>query len=176
MKKSVFHYKYIIVLLFIPSLLALFLFIPYKGVVAFYYQNTSKILAYFPVNSGDRFEIEYKHSIHLSNVKESYLLEEGKIVQKKLEYEDFAVGMPSQAEENEVFKQENGKYIISNMNRKFDHIDLRTGQVIANHKVKYDRKQAFLKDYIEPGSWVRIKKTKMNLLQQAKGVNIFGER
>ena len=45
------------------------------------------------------FDIRYTHSVHKTPVQESYYVSEsGEIVQYELAYENFAIGMPSNAE------------------------------------------------------------------------------
>jgi hypothetical protein len=80
--------------------------------------------------------------------------------------------MPSGPEGNETFERKDGRYILSNMDRTFPFIDLTTGQVVANHRVLFEGKEYELKDYIKPGTWVRISYETMSLFQLLKGVKI----
>ena len=100
--------------------IALLGFIPYKQVIAFSYQDQGELLAYLPLKRDKTFQIEYTHSIHLSKVTETYQLSDHLIKQTELSYDDFAVGMPSNAEGKEVFKEKDGTYYIKNMNRTFE--------------------------------------------------------
>lgn len=161
---------------FILPLLLLFiafvLFFPYKQTITFYFEDTNQLLLFLPLKESDTFQIEYTHSIHLSDVIETYKIENEKLVQTQLEYEDFAVGMPSNAEGNERFEKKDGTYVISNMERRFQAIDLRIGQVRANHKLIYDGEKYELAKRIGGGTWVRIIPARLSLWQQLKGVNI----
>lgn len=164
------------VLTFVPLLLFfvfLFLF-PYKQVVTFTYEDQGHLLAYLTLKKDKTFQIQYTHSIHLSDVLESYRLSEKQINLTELAYEDFAVGMPSNAEGDEVFEVIDGTYYLKNMNRSFPFIDLRIGQVRANHRLIYQNKTYTLSNHIKPGTWVRISLKKITLWQQLKGVNING--
>lgn len=166
--------KSAIALLLILSSIALLLFIPFRQALAFEFQDSGKLLAYIPLTKEEKFQIKYTHSIHLTDVVESYQKTvNGEIKQYELMYEDFSIGMPENAGEGEVFEQKDGKYYLKNMNRVFPYFDLRLGQVRANHTVIYMGKEYPLSNYIEPGTWVRIKIEKMNLFQQLKGVNIL---
>ncbi|WP_449622520.1 DUF1850 domain-containing protein [Robertmurraya sp. Marseille-Q9965] len=173
MKKK--HNKVIVFLVpLIIVFIAILVFIPFKQALVFKYQNTSQVLAYIPLPKEQTFKIKYTHSIHLSDVIESYrILNDGQIQQYELTYEDFAIGMPSEAGEGEIFEEKNGKYYIRNMTRVFPFIDLRIGKVRANHTVIYKEREYPLANYIEPGTWVRIKSEELNLLQLLKGVNII---
>lgn len=169
-------WKTFVLLLNIPLLLfiAFLFFFPYKQVVAFTYEDQEQLLAYLSIQKNKVFQIKYTHSIHLSDVLETYRLSEKQIIQTELAYEDFAVGMPSNAEGDEVFEEIDGTYYLKNMNRSFRFIDLRIGQVRANHRLIYQNKTYTISNYIKPGTWVRISPEKITLWQQLKGVNING--
>ncbi|MGG0719045.1 DUF1850 domain-containing protein [Robertmurraya massiliosenegalensis] len=165
-------------IIFLVPLIILFItflvFIPFKQVLVFEYKNTEEVLAYIPLKKEQAFKIKYTHSIHLSDVLESYkIIKNGNIQQYELMFEDFAIGMPSNASEGETFEEIDGKYYIRNMKQTFPYIDLRIGQVRANHRVIFQSNEYSLSDYIEPGTWVRIKTRKLSVIQQLKGVNII---
>lgn len=127
-KSKIFVLLTLIVLLAIISIN-----IPYKQALVFLTPENNDILCYVPINTGEAFKIKYKHSIHLSDVIESYnVTESHKIKQYELEYEDFAIGMPSEIADGEKFEMKDGKYYITNMSREFSHFDMRLGQVRAN--------------------------------------------
>lgn len=166
--------KSIFLLLLILLSIAVMLLIPIRAGLVFEYQDSGKVLAYIPFLKEEKFNIKYTHSIHLSDVVESYKKTKiGHIQQYELMYEDFAIGMPENATEGEIFEQKDGKYYIKNMDRVFPFFDLRVGQVRANHRVIYQNKEYPLSKYIEPGTWVRIKIEKVSILQQLRGVNIL---
>ncbi|NNU95423.1 DUF1850 domain-containing protein [Anoxybacillus sp. EFIL] len=156
-------------------ILACLFFFPYKQVVAFYFEDSDRLIAFFPIAESQTFQIVYTHSIHFTDVVETYTIFEKELVLTELMYENFAVGMPSNAEGNEVFERKNGKYVITNMNRRFRTIDLRIGQVRANHRLIYKEKEVVLGEKIGYGKWVRIVPTRISLWQQLKGVNIIDE-
>ncbi|MGE7778852.1 DUF1850 domain-containing protein [Peribacillus sp. NPDC097264] len=166
------RFVFFIIPLFLFS--ALLGFIPYKQVLAFSYQDQGELLAYLPLKREKTFQIEYTHSIHLSDVLETYQLSRDSIKQTELAYEDFAVGMPSNAEGEEVFEEKDGVYHIKNMNRTFEYIDLRIGQVGANHRLIYRKQTVLLSRFIKPGTWIRISTKKISFWEQLDGVNING--
>ncbi|MFE8700452.1 DUF1850 domain-containing protein [Cytobacillus sp. FJAT-54145] len=173
MKKKI-KFQTIFLLTLIFTFIAILIVIPYKQALVFQYQNTGKVLAYIPLSEDKTFKIKYTHSIHLSDVIESYqITNNGQIKQYELEFEHFSIGMPENASEGERFEQKDGKYYIKNMNNLFPSFDLRIGQVRANHTVIFQKKDYPLSKTIEPGTWVRIKAEKLNIIQQLKGVNIL---
>lgn len=151
----------------------IFTFIPFKQALIFEFQNSGRVLAYLPIAKGESFHMKYTHSIHLSDVIESFsVTKEHQIKLVAMTYEDFSIGMPENAMDGEMFEHKNGKYYISNMNRIYSFIDLRIGKVRANHILLYSDREYPLANYMEPGTWVRIKIERINLWQQWKGVKI----
>ncbi|WNF24179.1 DUF1850 domain-containing protein [Mesobacillus jeotgali] len=166
--------KIFVLLLLISLLLIISIKIPYKQALVFLQPEKGDILCYVPIASGENFKIRYKHSIHLSDVIESYkVTKQNEIQQYELEYEDFAIGMPSEVSGSERFLMEDGKYYIKNMDRRFEHFDLRVGKVRANHTFVQGKISFPLSKAIEPGTRVRIQVRKINFIQQMKGVNIL---
>ncbi len=152
-------------------------FVPIQRVLVFEYENTGKVLGYMEIGEEMTFAVKYTHSIHLSDVIETYKLnEDGQIVQQQLEYEDFAIGMPSDAQGNETFVEKDGRYMITNMNRVFNHVDLRIGQVVANHTLIYRKHQIPLSSFVKEGTWIRIDYRLINLWEMLEGVNILEQR
>ncbi|WJQ10195.1 DUF1850 domain-containing protein [Geobacillus stearothermophilus] len=148
-------------------------FVPLRQAVAF--EKDGRVAAYIPVSTGDTFAIRYTHSIHLSDVEETYkVLTDGTIEQIALAYEDTAVGMPADAEPGETFMLRDGKYYITGMERKFPSISLSIGRVVANHRVVYQGKTVALKTVIPPGSIIDIKVRRLSLFECWKGVNLIG--
>ncbi|MGD6968244.1 DUF1850 domain-containing protein [Rossellomorea vietnamensis] len=162
------------------SVCALFLliFVPVKTCIVLesLKQESKDVLVPLPSSEEREFSILYTHSIHLSDVLETYKAdEESNIVQTTLVYEDTAIGMPGGAAGEEVFERtEGGKYKISNMNRTFPHIDISIGQVAANHRFIYNEKVYRLADYFEEGTLIRMSVQKQSLFQLWKGVILNG--
>ncbi|MEH6943503.1 DUF1850 domain-containing protein [Bacillus sp. JJ722] len=149
-------------------------FIPFLPAIVVYKEHTDDVLAYALLKENQTFKIQYLHSIHLSPVVEIYeRTANNEIRQIELMYEDFAVGMPSQAEEQEKFIEEDGKYFIRNMNREFPTITLRVGRVVANHSFIIGDKTIAMSKFTEPGSVIRIEVKKISLLESWKGVRMF---
>jgi len=174
--RSMMKRKFVNLLFLIPFILFIFLllFIPISDALVFQYQNSGNTLAYIPISEGETFQMKYTHSIHLSDVVESYeITNDRQIKQYELMYEDFAIGMPENASEGEIFEQKDGKYYLKNMDRRFPSFDLRVGKVRANHTVIFEGKEYPLSRVIEPGTWVRIKIERINLWQRWKGVNML---
>jgi hypothetical protein len=165
------------VLILLTAIIIILMFIPYKQALVFLQVEKNDELSYVPISTGETFKIKYKHSIHLSDVIESYkVTKQNEIQQYELEYEEFAVGMPADASEGEAFEIKDGKFYIKNMQREFPSFILRIGQVRANHTLIHQDGSYPLSSYHEPGSRVLIQVKKLSFIQQLKGVNILDDK
>ena len=136
-----------------------------------------RLLGYIVLGKEDTFQIQYTHSIHLSEVKESYKIRpDNKITQVELMYKDTAIGMPANAEEGETFEMKNGEYYIKNMKREFDDIPLSVGQVVSNHRLIFKNKVYPISKFVQPGSFIRIEIRKLSLWEIWRGVNILDNK
>ncbi|MGR3763585.1 DUF1850 domain-containing protein [Rossellomorea sp. NS-SX7] len=164
-----------------PTLLLLILlaiiFLPIQTFLVIEPRDDAGSPAYFSINKNKTFSIRYTHSIHLSEVEEFYRqTSTNQIQQTKLLYEDTAIGMPSNAEGEEIFERtKDGRYVISNMNRKFPYIDIRIGQVVANHRLVFEDDVYPLKNLFKEGSIVRLQVKKVSLFSKWKGVIVVGK-
>lgn len=146
--------------------------IPVTPVLTLTAGDTNKTLFYTSIKDKQEFSIKYIHSIHLTPVTEEfYINKKLQIVVDKTIFDTFSVGIPSELEEGQTLKVENGKFIISNINRTLPYFDQRVGQVVANHQLIIDGKQIPLASLIQPGKWMRFQVKKWNLFQLMKGGN-----
>ncbi|MBS4217982.1 DUF1850 domain-containing protein [Bacillus sp. FJAT-49711] len=168
--------KYVKISLFAIIIFLLFC-IPFQKSLCLEKGNSGKVLAYFPIQKTNKtFNILYTHSIHLSDVKETYIiLNNDTIRQSELMYEDTSIGMPSNAEEGEIFEVKDGKYIIRNMKREFSSIDMRVAQVVGDHVLMVDGHQMKFSSIAEPGSHIKVNVRRLSLWQLWRGVNIVGK-
>lgn len=169
MRKYLFRLSFLFLLLLIVC-------VPFKSAIVIEAGNSSKVLAYFQLQKTDGiFHIQYTHSIHLSDVKETYqVLKDGTIQQIELMYEDTSIGMPSYFEEEETFEMLDGKYYIRNMRRVIPSIHMYTAQVVGQHQMIVNDIYFQFTSIVEPGSLITIKERRLALWQMWKGVNIIG--
>ena len=170
--KNFFKLQIIIPFVLIIGSLIYFLFPRYQ-VLTFEYEDSQKLLGYAPVKTGQAFDMKYIHSIHLTPVYESYYVSDHDIIQYQLSYEEYGIGMPSHAEEGETFTEQNGRFIISGMNRVFPQIDIRVAQVTESQMVTLNNKSFYLTSLAEPGTWIRIQVQKLSRWKLLKGENIL---
>lgn len=174
-------HKYMKRVLFTLSTIGLMIFIaiiPTQPGLVFYKENTSDIAAYLPLKQDQTFQIIWTHSIHLKDVIEKYeITDDNQIKQYEIVYEEFGIGMPSNAQEGEVFEHKDGKYHVKNLNNIFPSINIRNGKTVSKHRLIWEDEQhqdhkVFFNDYFVPGAWFKVKYTKMSLLETWKEVKI----
>lgn len=151
---------------------SLIVWIPSQKYYVFIDNESENLAAYIPVESR-LFQIIYTHSIHLSEVIESYkVTDDGELMMTELEYEDFNIGMPSNAGEGETFVEKDGKYFIKNMTRKLPEFRLFVGDVDAGLSFKTKGSRVDLKKTLERGKSYTFRVERLSLFQLRKGVRI----
>lgn len=168
-----------IVLAFVVCLSAIVLMtVPAKPALIFYERNTDSISAYLPIEAGQTFQIIFTHSIHLTDVIEKYeVTKEHQIKQYEFVFEEFGIGMPSNAVGNEEFVYENGKYHIKNMENYFHAMKVRNGKTVSEHRLVWEdgngeEQMIYFNQYFVPGEWFTLKVEKLSLFQSWKEVKI----
>jgi hypothetical protein len=168
--------KYKITFLIIIILVFSVILTPFQTCLVVEPRNTEGKSAIISLKQFPTFSIRYTHSIHLSEVEEYYKKTENNYIQQtKLVYEDTAIGMPSNAEgEGDFIVRDDGKYMIENMKRTFPFIDIRVGQVVANHRFILNNNEYPLSQYFKKGTVIRLEIKKVSLWEKWKGVSVSG--
>jgi len=65
---------FIIGFLLLIATIAFLLFFPFTETIAFYQEDREELLAFLPIQDDNSFQIQYTHSIHLTDVVETYEL------------------------------------------------------------------------------------------------------
>lgn len=173
---SKFPLKTVMTVVIIMLILSALSFIPFKNALIFYKENTKQLAAYLPLETGDTFQLIWKHSIHLTDVVEKYkVLDNDDIQQYEIVYEHFGIGMPSNAQEGETFVYENGKYHIKDMDNVFPLIKLRNGKTVSENRLVWGDEDQYiipLNKYFKPGDWFTLKIKRLTFWEYLKGVEI----
>ncbi|RNF38495.1 DUF1850 domain-containing protein [Planococcus salinus] len=160
----------ILALILLGSAIAL---IPLKKHYVFIDSETDRLTAFAPLVD-TAFQIKYTHSIHLSNVLESYrVLEDNTLMATEVEYEDFNIGMPSNAGEGERFVEKDGSYFIKNMTTELPEFRLLVGDVDAGLSFIVDGKEIDLKKTLDRGKTYTFRVQRLSFFQQLEGVNLY---
>ncbi|MCD5324648.1 MULTISPECIES: DUF1850 domain-containing protein [Pontibacillus] len=155
--------------------LAVLIFYPNRTVITFQHIRSGEELAYLPIHHQRHFQINYIHSVHLSEVIEEFEVQkDNSIKPKKLIYEDTAIGMPSNAYGDDTFEMKDEKYIITKgpSTKPLPFINLSVGQVRSKHRIVYDGESYLLKEYVGAGTSIKIEARDVSMWQMWKGVKM----
>jgi len=170
--------KRLALLIIIILVLGIIFFVsPMFTVISFTETRTNNPqMFYINVSKENGFQIRFTHSIHLTDVLESYEIQGSKELKLvSMEYEDVAIGMPAYAEEDQTLTYENGKYTISYKNKTLDNFTLYVGDVDYDLYFRYNDKEYNLKNALERGSSYLFEVKTVSIYDKLKGVLIEDE-
>lgn len=119
-----------------------------------------------PVKEG-KFTLKFIHSIHNTPVYEMYTINADQLVLKETRFYSLGVGMPYTQEEG-IFKNVNGQFRITGLNRKFSTLHLQVSP-IPKHAIIIDGHTYPLLTLAEPNGKITITATRKRLLSTNKG-------
>jgi hypothetical protein len=157
------------------TLLVLFIFIiPIKLAFTFTeHQVENPEVYYVPLKEDNKFQIRYVHSIHLTDVIESYeVTVDEEIRLLSMQYENLAIGLPGYAEEGETFTVQDGVYTLTYDDNVIDSFVMLIGDVDAELAFGYLGTELNLKKQLVRGKSYTFRVMKLSLYQMLKGVNM----
>jgi len=174
----VYQKKIVPLSLFFILIVFLILLIPLKTAFTFTEHRTENPEVFFiPLESVNEFQIRYVHSIHLTDVIESYkVTSENEIQLLSMQYEDLAIGLPGYAEEGETFTEHDGLYTLTYDNKIIDSFVMLIGDVDAELAFRYRGNELNLKKQLVRGKSYTFRVMKLSLYQMMKGVHMNDER
>ena len=172
------NYKVIALVLFLVFFMVSFFFIPIKQ--AFLFTETrvnNERLFYVPMKGNNDFQIRYVHSIHLTDVIESYeVTTDGKIRLMSMIYEDLGIGLPGYAGEGETFTVNDGMYALTYNDKVLDSFTMLIGNIDAELTFGYKGKEVNLKEQLVKGKSYTFTISKLSYYKMLRGVNLYVER
>lgn len=168
-----------IIILFCLTFLFLFsLLIPYQEVVLFTEQRTEKPKEYYvPLKDEMKIGIRYVHSIHLTDVIETYeVTEDNRIRFLSMTYESLGIGLPGYAADGGTFSFEGGMYTITYHDHVIDSFVLFIATINTDLAFRYKGNELNLKEKLEKGKSYKVNIAKKSLYQLWKGVDIYEEQ
>ena len=170
--------KYKLIVPLILVVIAVLCFLPIQQAFTFTeHRMENPKLFYIPVESDDSFQIRYVHSIHLTDVIESYeITADEKIRLVSMQYEDLAIGLPGYAEEGETFSEDDGVYTLTYDENVIDSFVMLIGDVDAELAFRYLGNELNLKKQLVRGKSYTFCVKKLSIFQLLKGVNMNGEK
>src|SRR5699024_221824 len=115
---------------------------------------------------------------HLTDVVEKYeITNNNDILQNEIVYEEFGIGMPSNAEEGQDFEYEDGKYHIKNLNNVFPEMNIGNGKTVSEHRLLWGdaddmQHKVLLSEIFGQGRMNNVTYTKISLLKTWKEAKI----
>ena len=158
--------------------LLIVLFYPYRQMIILEeVRSEQPTVHYLPLQENRQFQINYIHSIHLSNVKEQYrITDNGKLRFEFMQYEDVAIGLPGYAEEGETLQVEDGVYTLTFENRVIDSFVLYVGRVNTDLSLRYGQHDYHLKEFLQKGHSYEFLVEKVSNYKLLRGVGLNGEQ
>ena len=148
--------------------------IPYERSIIFMETRSENPTTYYKeLEDVDEFKIIYTHSIHLTDVYESYVaLPSNAIQMLSMEYSDVAIGMPGYAEEGQTLLYENGIYKLQYDDAKLTNFVLHIGNVDFRLDLQHNNETVELKKFLTRGKSYDVRIQKLSLYEKMKGVEL----
>lgn len=147
------------------------LFLPIDLVFSFTETRTNQPeKVYINISNENEFQIRYTHSIHRTDVLETYEITKTKDLKLvSMEYEDVSIGMPAYAEEGERLTYENGRYILSYEDKILSDFTIYIGNIDMDLSFIYNQQSYNLKKHLEKGKSYLFQVEKVSLFEKWKG-------
>lgn len=158
------------------ALAIVFLFTPIFPVFSFTETRTDHpTMYYLPLEDERRFQIIFTHSIHLSDVIETYeVMDTYDIRLHSMVYSDVAIGMPSFAEEGQTLIYKDGTYKLYYDEAILPDFTLYIGDVDYSLRFQYEGKAYDLKGNLRRGKSYLFEIKKVSIYEKMKGVELNG--
>ena len=153
-----------------------FLFIPMFPVFSFTEARAEHPTMYYvALDDERRFQIVFTHSIHLSDVIETYeVMDTYDIRLHSMVYSDVAIGMPSYAEEGQTLIYEDGTYTLYDDEAILPNFTLYIGDVDYTLNFLYQEETYNLKENLRRGKSYLFEVKKVSIYDKMKGVELNG--
>ncbi|MEK4228105.1 DUF1850 domain-containing protein [Solibacillus sp. FSL H8-0538] len=164
-----------VVMVIICGLIAL-MFIPFGRALTFTETRTDQpTLHYIKLTEHTDFQIIFTHSIHLTDVIESYHVRPTNDFQLlSMEYSDVAIGMPAYAEDGQTLIYEDGVYTLSYDEAILQNFTLYIGDVDYKLQLQYMTNIIDLKEQLTRGKSYLFEVKKLSFYEKLKGVELYG--
>lgn len=171
------HMKKGLLILLVASLVTIF-FVPIESAYTFTKTREEKpVTYYYPIKKERQFQLLFMHSIHKTDVVESYeVLKNNELRLLSMRYEDVAIGMPGYAEEGQTLHYENGVYTLSYDDATLPNFTLFIANIDARLQFIYMNDVFDLKEQLEKGHAYLFEVKKISLYEKMKGVKLYGKR
>ncbi|MGM9538500.1 MAG: DUF1850 domain-containing protein [Candidatus Onthomonas sp.] len=111
--------------------------------------QTEEVYARYPIQAGEEFSIEFKHSVNKTPVRDVYqITEDGQFHNIRCIYYGFGAGVQTQLEEGETLSYQDGAMIIDNIQKYSPQLTYSLLS-ISTHVLRVGEEEVFLPDLID---------------------------
>lgn len=151
-------------------ILAALLFLPASKQLIITDEETGDILYAARVRAGDCFSLKYIHSVNKSPVEDVFeIADDNSIVLRKTVFLSFGAGVPTEAEDGQVFDLKDDRVEISNIDRPVSNFLLKVGTV-ADHTLCIGERQIRLDSLADPMRTVRLEVRNVPIILTLRGI------
>ena len=119
-------------------------------------RDTGELYGRYPMKEGERFSVEFKHSINLSPVIDVYQIEDGNIYVEETIYYHFGAGVQTELNEGETLSYgEDGSMIVGNIHQLRNNVGYIVGTVY-DHLLTVNGREISLRDLCGKNAAVRF--------------------
>ena len=119
-------------------------------------RDTGERYARYPMGEGDRFSIEFKHSVNLSPVIDIYEIQGGDIYVEETVYYHFGAGVQTQLNDGETLSYgEDGSMIVSGIHQKRNDVQYIVG-TLYDHILTVDGQSVNLRQLCGKNTKIRF--------------------
>ena len=119
-------------------------------------RDTGVLYGRYPMKEGERFSVEFKHSINLSPVIDVYQIEDGNIYVEETIYYHFGAGVQTELNEGETLSYgEDGSMIVGNIHQLRNNVGYIVGTVY-DHLLTVNGREISLRDLCGKNAAVRF--------------------
>ena len=119
-------------------------------------RDTGELYAHYPMREGDRFSIEFQHSVNLSPVIDIYEIQGGDIYVEETVYYHFGAGVQTQLNEGETLSYgEDGSMIVSNIHQNRNDVQYIVG-TLYDHILTVNGQQVNLRQLCGKNTKIRL--------------------
>ena len=145
--------NYIVVLALILLIIIVILSLPIKVLLGSDFK-TGEYYKSWRIKEGDQFTVEYIHSVQLTPVTESYIIDGYDIILEETTFKSYGAGLPSTTPY--TFEITETGFRIYDINEKMDYLVYRTGAVRANHKLLFKNNTYEFLSFSKPQTGVKF--------------------
>ena len=116
---------------------------------------SEKVYGKWPLNGVEEFAIEFIHSVNQSPVRESFLIEEGKIRPIAVRFSSFGAGMQSSLEDGLELGRDGDAMVITGFKNSFSELNYIVGTV-SDHLLLIGSETISLRELCGRNAHIRI--------------------